>query len=200
MTSQSRFGILVGLVVVLALGLVVTELQRDDAPVEVPTPDPVASHHHARPVAQIGRVVEFTPRESIPRVVVRPPAPQPIPQPVAPRVASDERTTEAANAMLAAFRAEPVPEGRPMFVEMDTEELREHFNVAPTPEPTPSVRRYASYTVQSGDTLTAIARRAMNDGSPSAINHLFELNRNVMDDPNHLVVGMTLRIPADEGR
>jgi len=213
MTPQSRYGILVGLLVVMACGLVFTELRRDAKPVDVPDPDPVSMHHHARNVGQVGQVVEFTPQERRTPQQVRRVQPQPEPQPrivaeVQPepqptpdlRRESNERTTEAGHAMLAAYRTEePVPDGRPMFVEMDARELREHFNAPRAEAPTPVIREYRTYTVQEGDNLTRIARQTLSDGSARAVNELFELNRDVMDDPNHVVVGMRLRIPVREG-
>ncbi|MFT4703336.1 MAG: nucleoid-associated protein YgaU [Bradymonadia bacterium] len=67
---------------------------------------------------------------------------------------------------------------------------------------TPSVARAASgdrprtYTVQSGDNLSAIASRTMGDGM--AWPRIFEMNRNVIgSNPNGLRTGMVLRIPQD---
>ena len=193
MTPQSRLGIVIGLLLLLACGLVVTEIQRDDEPMaDLPTPEPVDRHAHAQPSAPPVVVYPDAPRRPAPRRVAVRPEPAPAP---APRQTSDERTTEAVHSMLAATRPATVPASRPDFTEMNADELREHFNVAPEPVPA-RVQRYERYTVQPGDTLTAIARRSL--GSAEGVNTLFELNRDVMDNPNHLVVGMTLRIPISE--
>jgi nucleoid-associated protein YgaU len=215
MTPQSRYGILVGLLVVMACGLVFTELRRDATPVDVPDPDPVATHHHARTVGQVGQIVEFAPQERRTPPQARRVEPQPQPR-LEPRVVaevqpeprpnselrreSNERTTETINTMLAAVAPEEtVPDGRPVFVEMDAQELREHFNAPREASPAPVIRQYRTYTVQEGDNLTRIARQTLSDGSMGAVNELFELNRDVMDDPDHVVVGMRLRIPVREG-
>ena len=52
MTPQSRLGIVIVLLLLLACGLVVTEIQRDDEPMaDLPTPEPVDRHAHAQPSA-----------------------------------------------------------------------------------------------------------------------------------------------------
>lgn len=187
MTPQSRLGIVIGLLLILACGLVITELQRgDEPPVDLHTPEPIAQHGHARSASPPVLPVE-------PRRVAERPAPQPAPR---PRQTSDERSVEAARLMLAATRSghNTVPASRPDFAEMDAAELREHFNVPA--EATPVRQRYTQYTVQPGDNLTIIARRHL--GSANGVDTLFELNRDVMDNRDHLVVGMTLRIPISE--
>lgn len=56
--------------------------------------------------------------------------------------------------------------------------------------------RPRTYRVQSGDSLSIIARRTMNDGS--LWRELFEHNRSLIGpDPERLQVGMELRIPQD---
>ena len=195
MTPQSRLGIVIGLLLILACGLVITELQRgDEPPVDLHTPEPIAQPGHARSASPPVLPVEPRAAPRPRRVAERPaPAPQPAPQ---PRQTSDERSVEAARLMLAATRSghNTVPASRPDFAEMDAAELREHFNVPA--EPTPVRQRYSQYVVQPGDNLTIIARRHL--GSANGVDTLFELNRDVMDNRDHLVVGMTLRIPISE--
>lgn len=50
------------------------------------------------------------------------------------------------------------------------------------------------YQVQTGDTLSSIAGRFY--GSKDRWRELFELNRDRLDDPDHLSVRTTLRVPA----
>ncbi len=52
------------------------------------------------------------------------------------------------------------------------------------------------YTVQSGDTLSAIAQRA---GIPGGFQILFSANKDVVTSPTELKVGMQLRIPCADG-
>ncbi|CAL1239012.1 peptidoglycan-binding protein LysM [Candidatus Methylocalor cossyra] len=49
------------------------------------------------------------------------------------------------------------------------------------------------YTIQAGDTLTAIAKRFYGDASQYP--RLFEANREVIKDPDKIFVGQTIRIP-----
>ncbi|WP_240600272.1 LysM peptidoglycan-binding domain-containing protein [Solilutibacter silvestris] len=53
-----------------------------------------------------------------------------------------------------------------------------------------------SYTVKSGDTLSAIAKQFY--GSANKYNVIFEANRDILDDPNKIKPGQTLKIPAAE--
>ncbi len=51
------------------------------------------------------------------------------------------------------------------------------------------------YTIESGDTLSAIAKRFL--GSASAYPKIFEANREVIKDPNLIYPGQKIRIPLD---
>ena len=51
------------------------------------------------------------------------------------------------------------------------------------------------YTVQSGDTLSGIAQRAYGDGSEAAWRRIFDVNRQVLNDPNLLLAGEVIYIP-----
>lgn len=51
------------------------------------------------------------------------------------------------------------------------------------------------YTIESGDTLSAIAKRFL--GNASAYPKIFEANREVIKDPNLIYPGQKIRIPLD---
>ncbi|MCG7912277.1 MAG: peptidoglycan-binding protein LysM [Candidatus Thiodiazotropha weberae] len=51
------------------------------------------------------------------------------------------------------------------------------------------------YTIVSGDTLSAIAKRFL--GNASAYPKIFEANREVIKDPNLIYPGQKIRIPMD---
>ena len=53
-----------------------------------------------------------------------------------------------------------------------------------------------SYTVQSGDTLSAIAKQFY--GHANKYNVIFEANRDILDDPDKIKPGQILKIPAAE--
>ena len=51
-----------------------------------------------------------------------------------------------------------------------------------------------TYTVQSGDSLSKISKQFY--GSPNEYMKIFEANRDVLNDPNKIAPGQTLKIPA----
>ena len=55
-----------------------------------------------------------------------------------------------------------------------------------------------TYTVASGDTLSAIAQR--HYGNASRWPMIFEANRDKLSDPDKIFPGQVLRLPADDGR
>jgi len=57
----------------------------------------------------------------------------------------------------------------------------------------PAAPAERSYTVQDGDNLSAIAEHFY--GSPNEWNRIYEANRDVLDDPDLIQPGQTLRIP-----
>ena len=50
------------------------------------------------------------------------------------------------------------------------------------------------YTIQSGDTLSKIAKQHYGDAN--AYNKIFEANREVIEDPDKIYPGQQIRIPA----
>lgn len=61
--------------------------------------------------------------------------------------------------------------------------------------PTLSVTPGSTYTVQQGDTLTLLAQQAYGDGNVWQV--IYNANKKVIgNDPNHLVPGEVLSIPA----
>ena len=53
------------------------------------------------------------------------------------------------------------------------------------------------YTVQSGDNLSKIAKNLLGDGN--AWKKIFDANRDVLDDPDKIRPGQTLKIPVRQG-
>lgn len=69
---------------------------------------------------------------------------------------------------------------------VDSEQLK-------APPPTPEEAQVEHYTIVSGDTLSAIARKFLGDGN--AYPKIFEANREVIKDPNKIYPGQVIRIP-----
>lgn len=66
--------------------------------------------------------------------------------------------------------------------------------VGPLPAVAPPARTsYRSYTIKAGDSLSTIAKDQL--GTARRYHELFELNRDVLDSPDDLVVGTTIKIP-----
>ena len=63
-------------------------------------------------------------------------------------------------------------------------------STAPSPRGTPATR---TYTVQKGDSLWKIAKEFYGTGS--AWTRIHEANRDVIDDPDVIQPGWTLKIP-----
>lgn len=61
----------------------------------------------------------------------------------------------------------------------------------------PGAAAQRSYTVKSGDTLSAIAKREYGDAAQWK--RIFEANRDKIDDPDLIHPGQELKIPASEG-
>lgn len=64
---------------------------------------------------------------------------------------------------------------------------------APAAESAPA-RRSTYYTIQSGDTLSKIAKA--HYGDPNAYPKIFDANREVIGDPDKIYPGQQIRIPA----
>lgn len=67
-------------------------------------------------------------------------------------------------------------------------------SASPTP-PAPDVTQYASYTIRSGDVLSKVAQRLM--GTSKRTNELYELNRNVITNPDRLIPGTVIKVPKE---
>ncbi len=52
------------------------------------------------------------------------------------------------------------------------------------------------YVVQSGDNLTRIARKMLNDGSRNAVDRLYQANKDKLQSPDSITEGMKLNIPS----
>ena len=62
------------------------------------------------------------------------------------------------------------------------------------PQPTPAKATMKTYTVQSGDTLSEIAKREL--GSPNKYMEIFNANKDQLSDPDKIKPGQVLKIPA----
>lgn len=134
---------------------------------------------------QVGMVLVIPPMNAV--ASIPPPAPEPRRAALAPRGRISSEPPRAALAPHGRIATVPLPRD-----EMTLEELDAHFKK-------PTSGRVASgrvYVVRRGDSLTTIARKVLNDGSRASVLKLYDANRDKLKSPDHLPVGVTLRIPA----
>jgi nucleoid-associated protein YgaU len=92
-----------------------------------------------------------------------------------------EGISEVDDQMLIAAPAKPAPEP-PVAAPVEPD----------APAETAEAER--SYTVQSGDSLWKIAEELY--GSGAKYQHIFEANRDILDDPDRIMPGQVLKIPV----
>ena len=68
---------------------------------------------------------------------------------------------------------------------------------APEPTQTPPAQAASTYTVKSGDSLSAIAKREYGDAGQWR--RIFEANRDLIKNPDLIHPGQELKIPPREG-
>jgi len=89
----------------------------------------------------------------------------------------------------------PSPRPSSLPVAMTQEELRRYFQGhAPTTVKAGSGR---VYVVRRGDSLSKIARTMLKDDSPAAVQKIYNANKDKLKSPDHLPVGVELRIPSE---
>lgn len=79
---------------------------------------------------------------------------------------------------------------RPGFGQADFSDVRSGSSSTPDITPSSHVR---SYTVEKGDTLSAIAKRVY--GRSSQWSAIYQANRDQLDDPDRIYPGQVLKLP-----
>lgn len=183
MVSRKQKLIAAGAVLAVGLGLALLFPQRDKpasapatalAAAVVPTP---ASHAKAAPLALDA---QFSPSPAVPATsagLVVASAPTPLgspaahpaatPAPAPPPVATSE-----------------VSIGRPVYAPAD-----DPLHASPATD-----SGYRVHVVHNGDTLERLAERYLSDGARAL--ELFDVNRDVLENPHLLPIGVELRIPG----
>ena len=92
------------------------------------------------------------------------------------------------------FRSEPAPEPEPQPEPAPEPEPQPEPAPEPEPQPDPAPAPEGRiYTVQAGDSLWRIAAREL--GAGTRWQEIYELNRDLLDNPNHIYTGQTLKLP-----
>lgn len=76
---------------------------------------------------------------------------------------------------------------------MSTEKKADFSGVSASVDSTADVVSGGTYTVQKGDSLSKIAKQHLGDAN--AWKKIFEANRDVLDDPDKIFPGQTLKLP-----
>ena len=193
MTRDTRIGLLVGLLFILAFGLILSELTNPELP---PADQPAAPedeqairvrHIEQRQPEQYvirrdgdeWREEVYRPREQeTPVVDATPHQPQHVERPH-----SDT---------LYALQPDPrQPIQQVPDVEVVTlDELERRFGGGQA-----RPNRPRTYVVKRGDTLTSIARNMLGDESRQTVDRLYQANRGWIADPDNIPVGVELVIP-----
>jgi len=79
----------------------------------------------------------------------------------------------------------------------DFSNVQSGSSTSPVSRPAAENARAATYTVQQGDTLSAIAKREYGDAGKWK--QIYEANREQIDDPDLIHPGQELRIPGESG-
>lgn len=79
----------------------------------------------------------------------------------------------------------------------DFSNVQSGSSTQPDVEAQPAAEAVRSYTVKSGDSLSAIAKREYGDAGQWK--RIFEANRDKIDNPDLIHPGQELTIPAKEG-
>ena len=197
MTRETRIGLIVGLAFIVLFGVVLSELGTSG---EAPEgrPDRMSRGFYAR--APVIRPPQQQPkREELPLVARRrtdpsgsatargAPRPQRRQQP-AP-IARTGRTPPRRAGRRAAGSAPTRPAGSGDRREMTAEELAAAHGVGGRGD------HWRMYVTRRGDNLTAIARKFYRTPSRKAVMKIFNANRNVLQTPDSLGVGVKIVIP-----
>lgn len=204
MTRETKVGLLVGMALILLIGIIVSDLL-----VEPATTAPPALQRFAGEVEQeMASYSAPTPRWPSPSAAPASPRLRPVPQPDELPDAASPQTQPP----LAAGRIESTPQrvitfdrpdvsarvaaeasASPGPREADIPRLDLPGGAAPVAAATPAAVA-GTVTVRSGDTLYAIAQRALGDGD--RWRELYDANRDQLKSPNLVQAGMNLRVPG----
>ena len=216
MTQENKFALIIGFALLLVVGILVSdhlaEVTRGQPANLAVKADPMAGHQPSR--------VEFQPllvargKHTVEAVIPVERHPDTTANLLLHAVAGGETLHAIARMhygradvmpLLAAYNNIPNPERlkqgvRLMIPPADVllASRRQSDKETPTPQSEagissePSVT-YATYLVQSGDTLSEIAQQQL--GSQARYKEIFEANRDTMASPDQLRVGKAIRIP-----
>jgi nucleoid-associated protein YgaU len=139
------------------------------------------------------RVIDGAPSESPNATIRRPPLPPPVFRTKQPGIA-DVRPIESAPSVGVETPIAANGNGELHVARIPDVPQPSNFPATELASEVPEVR---SHTIVNGDTLERIARRYL--GSETRHNEIFELNRDIISDPDILPIGRSIAIPPRKG-
>ncbi len=179
MTRETRVGLLVGMVFIVAFGLILSELT-------VTTSSGTASESAGdiKEVASPG----WAPLIAPPRVI------QSETEPIA--VAHAEPPVEQMRVAEVSMQRQPRPEAQPIaLIALSRQGTRNPNRAANTVMVRKRLSRPRTYTVKEGDSLRRIARNVYGRGYEERYMEIFRANQKTLSDPSKVYVGQELIIP-----
>ncbi len=195
MTQETRIGLLVGLMFIIAFGLILAELTGDAF--DLPSSNNGEQDNYLwDPVAQVVPArVNPEPIELPSEQLSRPPQ-----QTVETLAAAEQAPSDEGDETLATAELElPAGIGEPLAPQAATKPPQSLEPIAAAIKDSRGPpKRY--YTVRTNDTLIRIARRVYGRGGGRYYRRIYRANTNILEDESVVYVGQNLLIPPLRGR
>ena len=197
MTRESKLALIIGFVLVLVVGVLVSDhfSQASKMSLEI-MPQSVQNE----PIAELGpreeAAIERAIDRSPPRVALSTPA-QTTTNMSQPQESGYEPVV-IDNAPKSSLIEQAFEEARRIASETElpvAAQTSRTKKTQPEPQRTLPEKTYQIYTVQSGDSLIAIARRLL--GNPDRYEEIKRLNADILDGGENIQIGMRLKLPGD---
>jgi len=195
MTKETRFGLLVGMVFIIAFGLILSELTGTDAAPPVPPAEEeyLGAYGHAPSIEDVPLLPEAG------RAVASLSGP---PGSVAPGPGAVVEATLSHRPGIAGARSlvEAQVHPRPAVLAATVEPRDAAVESRRPPPPVARAPRRRVYVVQPGDTLIRIARKVYGRGKDLEYKRIYNANKSALPDESTLSIGQELVIPPLPGR
>ncbi|MBS3820434.1 MAG: LysM peptidoglycan-binding domain-containing protein [Planctomycetes bacterium] len=193
MTRETRVGLVLGLVFIIAFGIILTEVRQTSEPVRSAEPAAVLEPSYYS---------------------VEAPAMEPIRRTAAPRVAPRRQAPHSTGRVRLAVRPSqpPSPTDEAVVAATIRRQQPTTETTRPAPQPSATARHVARqggpaaprqagrvHTVARGENLYRIAEKAYGTGKGHLWRRIYEANRAAVPDPGRLSIGQQLVIPPTEG-
>ncbi|MBN1943167.1 MAG: LysM peptidoglycan-binding domain-containing protein [Phycisphaerae bacterium] len=201
MTKETRVGLLVGLVIVIVFGMILTEFKGAGAPLDPIAVQPVieTDYYQAAEPSQPAMAFGLSPDQAgqaIHLASADEPAPTPANEPVRIRVLP-RAPVETHQPVAAVLRRNPDEESVEPSPSPDAPQpVRLEQPVELAQRETPALPVARTYRVEPGDTLTRIAAKLYGPDKAHLYKDIYQANRDRLSDASSVYVGQELVIPG----